>query len=278
MGSAIQSVLTEVGYVVRPYDRAACDIESLDAVLEAAHSLTDGDVLVNAAAWTDVAAAERDLTAAFETNYRGCLNVSLASQSTGATCVTFSTDYVFDGSKTSPYVESDPTNALNVYGASKLAGEAITRETTTRHYVARLATVFGVAAGRRRPNFVDRIAGLERGSTVELVAQGSISPTYAADAAELIGRLLACHAPYGVYHLANAGACTWYELGSVVRDLCGADITIVEATPGHEDIVRRPLHSALASEKLAALGLTPAPWRDAVARYLRVTHRITAAG
>lgn len=264
--------------MVHPYDHAACDVGSLDAVLEAADGLTDTDVLVNAAAWTDVAAAERDQTAAFDTNYRGCLNISLASQSTGATCVTFSTDYVFDGSKASPYLESDPTNPLNVYGASKLAGETITRETATRHYVARMATVFGVAAGRRRPNFVDRIAGLARGSTIELVDEGSISPTYAADAAELVGQLLACRAPYGVYHLANAGACTWYELGSVVRELCGVDINVRRATPGHGDVVRRPLRSALASEKLPALGIAPKPWRDALARYLRITHQITAAG
>lgn len=278
MGSAVQLVLASLGYVVHPYDRSACDVGSLDAVLDVADGLAEDDVLVNAAAWTDVAGAERDQVAAFEINVRGYANVSLASQSSGATCVTFGTDYVFDGTKTSPYVESDLPNPLNVYGATKLAGEALTRGIARRHYVARIATVFGVSAGRRRANFVDRIGQMRTGSTIELLAEGSISPTYAADAAELVGQLLVRRAPYGVYHLANAGACTWYELASFVRESRGADLKLVRAAPGDEGIVRRPLYSALASEKLSALGITPRPWRDAVARYLRFTHQTTATG
>jgi len=274
MGRAMNDALSRLGFQVHPYDRSGCDIRSLDALLECTRGLGPGDVVVNAAAWTDVKAAEQEPGEAFEANVLGSMNIAIAAKRAGAACIYFSTDYVFDGRKESAYVESDPPNPLNAYGGTKLAGEALTCSIAPQHYVARVATVFGRAPGRQRLNFVDKLLTTAPGAKVELQSEGSISPTYASDAAELTGQLLAKQAPYGVYHLSNAGACTWYELGAEVRASCGLDIIVARADTSPSADIRRPLYSALASERLAVVGISPKPWRDGLRRYLQLAGRL----
>lgn len=268
IGRALCATLPSKGFEVRPLDRAACDVQSLEQVDAAVHALRRDDVVFNAAAWTDVRHAELHRSACFETNTRGALNVALSAARNKTCCVLFSTDYVFDGRKRTPYDEQDPPNPINTYGATKYSAEILTRVVNERSYIARIASVFGQSSPHARPNFVRRMLSAPSGSTVELFAAGAISPTYAVDAAEAVSELVRNDAAFGVYHLANEGSCTWYEFGDAIKRCAGLDIALRGVSSSLDTDVRRPMNSALESHRLAALGIRLRPWRDALERYL----------
>ena len=268
IGSALCAALPSRGFEVRPLDRAACDIRIAEQVTAAVYALHRDDVVFNAAAFTDVRQAELSRSECYRTNTEGAFNVASACARNGVCCILFSTDYVFDGEKRSPYVEGDAPNPINVYGATKYAAETLTRAIDERSYVARVATVFGRSSPNARPNFVRRLLAAPRGIAIELFAAGAMSPTYANDAAEAASDLVSRDAPFGVYHLANAGSCSWFEFGEAIKSAAGLDVTIRPAANSLDAEVRRPESSALESQRLEALGIRLRPWRDALERYL----------
>lgn len=193
--------------------------------------------------------------------------------------VHFGTDYVFDGRKESPYVESDAVNPLNAYGRSKLCGDLLASAAAPRHYLARVSTVFGAAGTSRRENFVERVlAAAREGDSLRLMADGAISPTYAADAADLVAAIIGAAAPFGTYHVANSGACSWLEFAEEIARLSGSRANLVGLRAADTDkFVRRPLFSALGSEKLQALELKAKPWQDGLQRYLKSSVRLAGS-
>jgi dTDP-4-dehydrorhamnose reductase len=251
---------------------AAVDVPEVDvtdpATLERALTAHRPDVVINTAAFHDVPGCETRPDRAFGVNALGVRNVAAACRAAGCALVHFSTDYVFDGRKGSPYDENDVPRPLNTYGISKLAGEFFAR-LVERHYVVRLSSVYGAAGskGKGGTNFVlAMLAKARAGERPRVAVNITSSPTYARDAAGRVLELLEGGYPPGVYHGADAGACTWHEFAVEIFRQIGADLPVEELVETEESAgVLRPLYSPLVSAKLPpARG-----WKDALAEALR---------
>jgi dTDP-4-dehydrorhamnose reductase len=221
------------------------------------------DAVVNCAAYTDVDGAEGDLRAAMDVNADAAGVVSEAAASVGARVVYPSSDYVFDGSKNEPYVESDEPRPLSVYAQSKLAGEHTTSEGNPRHFVVRSSWLFGTG-GR---NFVDTMLRLAEDHGEVLVVRDQVGcPTYTAHLAEALVRLLDSDA-HGVHHIAAAGECSWYELAQEAFVQAGVECRVLSCTT--DEFPRpapRPPYSVLRSEWPGAFQLPD--WQTGLAAYL----------
>jgi dTDP-4-dehydrorhamnose reductase len=220
-------------------------------------------VVVNCAAWTDVDGAEDAEPAATDVNGAGARNVAAAAAAVDASVVYVSTDYVFDGSKGAPYVETDETAPLSAYGRSKLAGEEATRAANKRHFVVRSAGLFGTGGG----NFVETMLRLADDHGEVLVVRDQVgSPTYTWHLAYGIVRLIE-GVEFGIHHMAAAGACSWYEFASEIFEQAKVECKVMSATT--EMLGRpapRPAYSALASQREHAIELPS--WQDGLAAYL----------
>ena len=242
--------------------RADLDVTDAGAVRRAIAD-AEPDAVVNCAAYTNVDGAEDDLESAMAVNTEGAGAVATAAAETGASVALPSTDYVFDGSKGAPYVESDEPRPLSVYGQSKLAGEHATAEANDRHFIVRSAWLFG----RDGRNFVDTMLQLAADHGEVLVVRDQFgSPTYTAHLAQAILRLLEGFA-HGLHHVAAAGECSWYELAVETFALAGVDCRVLSCTS--EELGRpapRPAYSVLASERADTIRLPE--WREGLAAYL----------
>ncbi len=227
------------------------------------------EVVINTAAYHNVPECEKNADRAFAVNAVGVKNLRDACLGLGAGLVQISTDYVFDGAKGSPYTEEDTPNPLNTYGVSKLAGEFFARQVPA-HHVIRVSSLFGIAGSVAKggTNFVKLM--LDAARTKDRVAVSSnivSSPTYAVDAAVRIREILDSGAPSGVYHVSNAGDCSWHEFAAEIFGRTGASIRLEERieTPELEGGLRRPLNTALRSLRTPPLR----PWQEALEDYLR---------
>jgi dTDP-4-dehydrorhamnose reductase len=221
----------------------------------------------------NVEACEADPRQSFQVNAVGTRNLAQISETLGARFVHVSTDYVFDGTKGSPYVETDVPRPLNVYANSKLAGEYFARSEATRHFVVRVSGLFGDAPCRAKGgrNFVTTMLKLSRErDEVRVVDDEFVSPTYTLDAARQLLHLLATHA-YGIYHVTGTGACSWYEYAAKIFDLTGAAVKLSKARPNEFPAkVPRPMYTVLDNAAMRRQGLPPMPtWQDALQRFLR---------
>lgn len=254
-----------------PVGLGHADVEVADAAQVLARlEAVAPDAVVTCAAFHRVDECERRPEEAFRVNALGARNVAAACARLRALCVYVSTDYVFGGEQDRPYAETDPPGPVNVYGTSKLAGEFLVAATAPRWLVVRVASVFGVAGARGKGgNFVETmIAKARAGERLRVVDDLVMSPTYAADAAAVVAALIR-GGHLGVIHAANAGACTWFEFAAAIFRELGWDVPLErgrssDAAPA----TRRPRNAALASPRLAALGLAPPAWQDALRRYL----------
>ncbi len=252
--------------------RAQLDIADEASVTEAVATLRP-QLVINAAAVTDVDGCESDPGGAHRGNALGPWWLARACERTGATLVTFSTDYVFDGVAPSGpgglprgFVEHDPVAPLSVYGRSKVAGEQLVRETLREHHIVRTAWVSG-ARGR---NFVRTMLRLaEEGGPVRVVDDQTGSPTTTRDLAVAV-RELAVSGRYGTVHLVNEGTATWFDVAQAVFAEVGRS---VDLGPQSSDAIMRaaprPAWSVLDTMHASALGIGPLPhWRDALGRLL----------
>jgi dTDP-4-dehydrorhamnose reductase len=228
--------------------------------------------VVNAAAYNLVDRAEDERELAFAVNARAVGTLAAVCRSVNATLVHFSTDYVFDGRKGTPYREDDAPNPLSVYAASKLAGEHLALEGGDA-FVLRVCGLFGVgrSPASGRTNFVEtmlRLAG--EGRPIRVVRDQVLAPSYTRDIAPKVWRVLARGAP-GLYHLTSAGQTSFFDFAREIFRLSGLapDLTAVTAARFGAR-ARRPAYSVLARERLAALGEDDLrPWDAALAAYLR---------
>jgi dTDP-4-dehydrorhamnose reductase len=206
------------------------------------------DLVLHAAAWTDVDGAEERPDLAELVNAQGTRNVAAL----GAPLVYFSTDYVFDGHKREPYLESDTPNPLSVYGKTKLAGE----HEVTAGWIVRTSWLFGWTGS----NFVRTMLGLaDRQDEVRVVADQIGAPTYVGDLAQAVPELL--DRPQGVWHLAAGGECTWADFARAIFEDAGRECRVVEITTA--ELARpapRPAYSVLGSERPDAPRLPH--WRE----------------
>lgn len=229
------------------------------------------DVVIHTAAMTDVDGCERDPRRAWQVNALGTQHVAATASEAGARLVYISTNYVFDGESEEPYHEFARPNPISVYGETKLAGEEITRALCPRHYIVRTAMLYD-ETGRNFVNTMLRLA-CER-PVLRVVADQFGNPTYAADLAEAIWRLVG-HTAYGTYHLVNDGKASWFDWACETLRLAGLS-TPVEPIPAsaYTRLARPPRNGVLASLAAPALGITLRPWRDALKRNLERRSRL----
>jgi dTDP-4-dehydrorhamnose reductase len=225
------------------------------------------NVVINCAAFVRVDDCEDQASLAFEVNAIGALNVARACAAIDAYCVYISTDYVFDGVKNTPYVESDIPNPINVYGASKLAGEYLVRQAARRWLIVRVASLFGKTGARGKGgNFIEMIlTKARRGEALKVIDDICVSPTYTRDAATALAALLDGRYE-GIFHLSNSGQCTWYGFAERILELThlGASLTPIRSEE-YPIKARRPRNSSLRS---ARAEIVSRPWVEALEAYL----------
>ena len=234
------------------------------------------DVIINTAAFHKTDQCEEEPLKTFSVNALGTRNVATISKEIGATTIFISTDYVFDGSKNEPYKEDDTPNPINTYGISKLAGELYTKQ-NPKHYIIRLASLFGVAgASGKGGNFVETmITKAKKNETIRVVDDMWISPTYTKDAATTIKKIMELKLPFGTYHAANRGYCTWFQFAKEIFKITGLDPAIKPIrTHQLKTKARRPRFSALRSIKLPKYDIQMREWKEALHGYLIEKGRI----
>jgi dTDP-4-dehydrorhamnose reductase len=247
LGTDVCKAATDAGLEVLAYDRARLDVTDAAAV-EAATRRAGPDVVINCAAWTDVDGAEASPEDALSVNEGGAANVARAAADCGAWTVHVSTDYVFDGSKSEPWLESDPVAPMSEYGRTKLAGErAVAREALDRHTIVRSSWLFG-AIGRCFPKTILRLAAERDELTV--VADQIGCPTFTPHLATALIELGRSQQFPGVLHVAASGQCSWCEFAS---EIVSAAQLPAQVKPGAtSEMARpapRPAYSVLRSER-----------------------------
>jgi dTDP-4-dehydrorhamnose reductase len=262
LGRDVVLAAGNAGHDVVGFGRTELDVTDA-AALERKFEQERPDVAINCAAWTDVDGAEEAEEAATAANGAGAGNAAKAAATVGASIVYVSTDYVFDGAKGSPYVETDQTAPLSAYGRSKLAGEEATAAANKRHFVVRSAGLFGIGG----PNFVETMLRLAEAQNEVLVVRDQVgSPTYTWHLAYGIVRLIE-GVEYGIHHMAAAGACSWYEFAREIFEQAGVECKVLSATTNMLGRpAARPPYSALVSQREHAIELPP--WQDGLAAYL----------
>jgi dTDP-4-dehydrorhamnose reductase len=262
LGRDVMLAAGNAGHDVVGYGRAELDVTDPGA-LERKFDLERPDVVINCAAWTDVDGAEEAEEAAFAINGAGAGNVAAAAAKLKATVLHVSTDYVFDGAKGAPYVESDQPAPLSSYGRTKLAGEEAVAAANKRHFIVRSAGLFGIG-GR---NFVETMLQLaETRNEVTVVRDQVGSPTYTWHLAYGIVRLIE-GIEYGIHHMAAAGQCSWYEFAREIFEQANVECKVLSITSDEFGAAApRPAFSALVSQREHAIRLPS--WEDGLAGYL----------
>ena len=249
------------------------DVTDGVGVASAMHSLKP-DWVINTAAYHRVDDCEVNPSLSFAANALGALNVARAASDVGAGVVFFSTDYVFGGEerdRNQPYEEGDAPAPLNVYGVSKAAGEQLVMRANVRHIVVRSAGLYGTSTSRKGWTFPELM--LEKARTegrVRVVTDQVLSPTYTADLAQKTKELIERDAS-GLFHLVNAGECSWFEFAKGVFELAGVEVEMEPIQTGETGRrARRPSYSALATVRLGDGGPDPLrPWTEALGDYLQ---------
>ncbi len=263
LGRALCAALAP-GYELVPLGHDLLELSSPTTVEQIV--ATGADLVIHAAAYTNVDGCARDPDLAYRVNGLGTRYVALACRRLRAPLVYISTNEVFPGDAGRPYTEYDAPRPINAYGRSKWAGEQAVRELLDSFYIVRVAWLFG---GER--NFVRtvlRLAADRPATGLRMVDDEVGSPTYAPDVAEAVATLIATDF-FGTYHLVNAGACSRYELARTVLRLAGLStpVTPIKLADFPRDSTPPP-YTPLANHAGAAIGLTLRPWEEAVAAYL----------
>ena len=241
---------------------ADLDITNADRVRRACERARP-DAVVNCAAYTNVDGAEDDLETASRINVEGARNVAAAAAAVGASIVYPSTDYVFDGLKGAPYVESDMTRPLSVYGQTKAAGEAETAAANQLYYIVRSSWLFGTGGH----NFVETMLSVAGDQGHVVVVRDQVGcPTYTAHLADALVRLVDTSA-YGIHHIAGGGECSWYEFAQEIFEQANVVCQVLSMTTAElSRPAPRPPYSVLATERREAIYLPD--WKEGLASYL----------
>lgn len=249
-----------------PAGSVEADLRQVDAVEKFIRKVHP-DWIILAAAYTDVDGCERNPEQAFAVNAIGVENVARAAQAISARVFLVSTDYVFDGNATAPYEAGDPVAPVNVYGASKAAGEAALRKHHSQWCIGRTSWLFGVHG----PSFPEKIIrAAETRPQLSVVNDQTGSPTYTRDLAGAIRDLVQKDAR-GITHITNEGFCSWFDFAREILARSGrASIPVLPISTAQSDrAARRPRYSVLSPASLHAYGLRLRPWQAALQAFLQ---------
>jgi dTDP-4-dehydrorhamnose reductase len=270
LGSEIRRRWTEYDVVAPPHGEL--DLEDTGA-LTAAIARVAPDVVVNCAAFHNVDRCEAEPERALAVNALAVARAARACRDRDAVFVTVSSDYVFDGASTRPYVEGDPVHPISAYGVSKLAGELLVEAAGARALVVRTCGVYGVRPSASKGyTFVDRVISQARANEpLRIVDDVWASPTFAGHLAEALRALFEAGA-VGLYHAANTGPVSWYDFACEALLQAGIRYAVEPISAREWKMAaRRPPFSALDSPKLRALGFAMPSWREGIAAYLELS-------
>lgn len=224
------------------------------------------DVILHAAAYTDVEGAEREPDKARAVNVEGTERAASAAAKVDARLIVMSTDYVFDGKKGAPYVETDQPHPLNTYARTKLEGEQRALALCPKALVVRTAWLYGL----RGKNFVNTILRVAREKPeLRVVADQRGSPTHAGDLAEALARIVHTDLS-GIVHAVGEGDCTWYEFACAIVSLAGLSTPVLPITTAEANLqAPRPPYTVLANHRLAQRGIVLPQWRDSLTSFIK---------
>ncbi len=277
LGSELVDACAQGGFAVRGLTHADIDIRSIESVTSVLSTIEPSIVINTAAAHGAKQDTAADQAMFFDSNALGPWNLARWCRQHEATLIHYSTDYVFGAEpRDHPYTEDEPTCASTIYGASKVAGEELVRAYCPRHYVIRIASVYGRAGCRAKggSNFVKMVLGKARnGENLTVVDDQFMSPTWTHSIAMKTIELVHAKAAFGLYHMGGSGYCSWYNFACEIVKIVGAQVDVQAiATPveGPESIYLRPRYTALDNRGLRQAGLEDLPdWRHALADYIQ---------
>ncbi len=227
--------------------------------------------IVNTAAFHRVDDCEDKAEMAFAVNAAGVGHLARAAQQVGAVLVHFSTNYVFDGTKGFPYMETDQPKPLSIYGISKLAGEWVVQQYCEKHFLVRSSGLYGLAGGSSKGgNFVEKMLRLAREERrIRVVAHQVLTPTSTRDLAEKLVPLIRTDR-YGLYHMTNSGECSWYDFAQEIFRHAGLSPNLAPTTSESFGAkARRPAYSVLQNDAWHRAGFPEfRPWQEALAEFM----------
>ena len=275
LGHQLQPLLTNIGEVTA-VGRENLDLADPNAISQIINQVKP-EIIVNAAAYTAVDKSENEPELANAVNSIAPGIMATEAKKLGATLIHISTDYVFDGSQSTPYTETDPTNPLGIYGKSKLAGEKAIRETDANHIIIRTAWVYGVYG---KGNFVKTMLRVGKDREELRVVYDQVGcPTWTGDLAEAIAQIIPQlnSEIYGTYHYTNSGAISWYDFAMTIFEEAkqlGFPLEVKRVVPittaEYPTPAKRPAFSVLNSGKISqVLGKHSPYWRDGLRQMLK---------
>ena len=268
LATDLEKTLADAPVTALPHSELdVCDFNEVRRVLGAERP----DVVINTAAFHHVDNCEDEWQKAFNVNAFACKNLASVCADLDTTLVHISTDYVFSGTQSTPYKESDLPDPVSAYGASKVAGEFFVKTYCPNHVIVRSSGLYGVAgASGKGGNFVETMIRLAKaGKPLSVVDDQIMVPTCTNDLAEKIVEVIRAGGR-GIFHITNGGGCSWYEFAGQIFECAGLRPELSPTTTeAYGAKVARPAYSLMSSEKLKPLGVDPLPpWRDALRRYL----------
>ena len=271
LGCDVCIAFSSSGHQVVPLNHDTVDIADYESI-NGPRKKAKADVIVNTAAMHNVDSCEGSPLKAFEVNALGARNLALIANELDSTLFYLSTDYVFDGSKMKPYVETDYPIPLNVYGNSKLAGELFIRTITKKYFIVRVSGLYGANPCRAKGgnNFVKLMLKLcKERDEIRVVDDEVLTPTFTGDVARQIVAMTDMET-YGLYHATAQGACSWYRFAAKIFELSGTQIKLSVAGPNEFPMkVPRPKYSVLENAALKAHGMDLMPdWQVGLKRYM----------
>ena len=252
------------------WDKKEVDITNEEQVIKKISQLSP-NLIINAAAYTDVDKAETEEDLAMSVNATGVLNLALAAKAVSAILVHYSTESVFDGKKREGYQEIDKTSPVNAYGRSKTIGEELLQNNYDKFYIIRSSWLYGKAPQKgkaRGLNFVETMIKLaENKDELSVVNDQFGKPTWTNDLAIMTKQLLQDKRPYGIYHIVNEGECSWYDFAKKIFELENINIKVNPISSAeYEFKTPRPKNAVLINTKFDKLR----PWPEALAEYLKL--------
>lgn len=272
LGTDISAAIDQTDHELTRLTIGDIDIVDKDRVSRVLKE-TAPQLVINTAAFHDVEKCENEPVKAFEVNALGARNLAETCNDLDAALMHISTDYVFDGKKRAPYVETDKPMPLNVYANTKLSGEHFVEAIAEKFHILRVSGIYGKTPcmGKGGMNFVELMLKLSKSRPeVRVVDNEFLTPTSTVEIARQIVKMIDGDAQYGLYHVTAGGSCSWYEFAKEIFDITKPDIAFNKAAPGEFAVkVNRPEYSVLENKFLQDQGIDiMRHWKEGLRTYL----------
>ena len=260
LGQDLCPILEDIGVFVIPINSSILDITDKNAAenfIQNAHP----DIIIHCAAYTNVDKAQSDSKNAYKINRDGTRNIAIAADKINALMIYISTDYVFDGTKNTPYTPKDKTNPQNVYGSSKLAGEQEVIKHCKKYYIARTSWLYG----HKGKNFVETMISLAQKPELKVVDDQTGCPTWTVAPCRAVIKLISGQKPYGIYHTCGGGYTSWYGFAKEIFKLAGINANLKPCTTDEfPRDAKRPKFSVMDND-----GICP-DWKLSLKEYIEM--------